>query len=741
MRAGETSTPTSTDPLVDQQPATPKEVKVAEAPRPHSVYRPDIDGLRTLAVVPVVIFHAYPDAFPGGFVGVDIFFVISGFLISGILFKEFRKGKFTYASFYERRVRRIFPTLILVLTVTFWLAYLYLMAAKLKAMAATMLAGTLFGANLQVLTLEHSYFDLDVKTNPLLHLWSLGVEEQFYIFWPLLASIVVKLSVNKAIALQLVVLFGSFIINVSLLGYHGNDKMSFYMPLSRFWQMSMGGLLAYTGLHGVGTITSARIANGVSIAGLVFVIVGFTVINETSAFPGFWAILPTVGATCLIAAGPNALWNKYVLGNPAAVYIGKISYCLYLWHWPLLVLAKERYPDDRPFFMQPYFVALVSVALSVLTYEDLEGRLRRRKSKLVTPILVLCMVVLAILAGIAYKNPQQFSAIEIEISKTAEASETGPVPVLAPVPGAAVNSITTAAMIRHAIADQDWDAGAGNACAPDSPYITATVSPVPFPFDDPVSPSQIEVCQELNPGHESDGSLVVLGDSHADMSKVRFVQLFRDATANNESFPTVVFKTRFGRAMLPCRPEFAANIAMLKTLKPRAALFVIHWVQYINPGAPASTSYSAPPKCCLIEHKACAEQSVKDVAQIFSIFKEGLAELTALGIKVFVVDQSPEYDFMNPDTWISGETVKVPGAVSRAQWRKEKSLLLQPLRAAVEGANATLIDYADNYSKGDTLVLTDLEGFPVIARGNHLNMNTVRYHLTILDQVVTAART
>ncbi|OQR89048.1 hypothetical protein ACHHYP_06501 [Achlya hypogyna] len=423
--------------------------------------------------------------------------------------------------------------------------------------------------------------------------------------------------------------------------------------------------------------------------------------------------------------------------------------------------------------MQPYFAALVSVALSVVTYEDLEGRLRRRKSKLVTPILVLCMVVLAIIAGVAYSNPQDYSAIEIEIAKAIKAAEGGgtngaggtngsggtngagssgtggagaipaPAPPPAPAvasPGAAINSVTTTTMIRQAIADLDWNRGAGGYCPPTSPYITAAVSPVPFPFSDPVNPSQIELCQVLNPGHESDGSLVVLGDSHADMSKIRFVQLYQEATANNEPFPTVVFKTRWGRAMLPCRPEFAANIAMLKTVKPRAALFVIHWVQYINPGAPASRPYSAPPKCCLYEHKACAEQNMDDVTQIFAAFEHGLAELTALGIKVFVIDQSPEYSFMNPDTWISGETVKVPGPISRAQWKNEKNWLLQPLRAAVADANATMLDYADNYSRGDYLVLTDLEGYPVMAVGNHVTSNTARYHLTILDQVVTASR-
>ncbi|OQR90165.1 acyltransferase, partial [Achlya hypogyna] len=418
-----------------------------EAKQAH-VYRPDVDGLRTLAVVPVVVFHAYPDLLPGGFIGVDVFFVISGFLISGILFKEFERGKFTYAGFYQRRIRRIFPTLILVLGVTFWLGYLYLMAPKLKAMAATMLAGTLFSANLQVLTLEHSYFDLDVKTNPLLHLWSLGVEEQFYIFWPFLASIITKMSYKKAVALQLVVLATSFLINVSFLGFHGNDKMSFYMPLSRFWQMAMGGLLVYVSKESLrevkykcgegGTEIECEalpsgwridvVENVVSATGLLLILLGFGCVNEARSFPGFWALLPTIGATLLIAAGPNAVFNYYVLSNRAVVYIGKISYCLYLWHWPLLVFAIERFPDVevRPFYLQPYAMVVASIFLSVLTYEDVEGRLRRHKSKLVTPILVLCMVTLAVLAGSAFKNPAGFSATEIEIAKAQEAMSVAP---------------------------------------------------------------------------------------------------------------------------------------------------------------------------------------------------------------------------------------------------------------------------------------------------------------------------
>ncbi|KDO19784.1 hypothetical protein SPRG_21478 [Saprolegnia parasitica CBS 223.65] len=689
------------------------------SPTPHT-YRPDVDGLRTLAVVPVLVFHAYPAFLPGGFIGVDVFFVISGFLISGILFKEHQRGSFTYAGFYVRRVRRIFPTLLVVLVVTFWLGYLYLMAPKLKAMAATMLAGSLFSANLQVLSLQHSYFDIDVKTNPLLHLWSLGVEEQFYIFWPLLASIVMRLSYRKAIALQLTVLVASFATNVCFLGYDGNNKMSFYMPLSRFWQMSLGGLLAYLHMHGV-AITSRWGRHCVSAVGLACVLLGLLCIDETSAFPGYYALLPTIGATLLIAAGADASVNTYLLSNRVAVYVGKISYCLYLWHWPLL----------------PITMLLLSVVLSVATYEDLEGRLRRHHSKWVTPLLVVGMMAVAVVAGCAYTDPASFSATEIEIAN----APLPPIVNTTTLDATAVpRAMTTVLQTKQAMADGNWNVRT-TSCAPDAIYITGATSPAPFPFKDPVNPGYPERCEVINPGLEADGTLVVLGDSHADMSVPRFMQLFDDATASKTPFPTIVFKNRWGRAMLPCRPEFAENMHMLATVKPQAVLLVVHWIQFLNPGAPNDRPYTNPPKCCLYEFVACKEQNTDDVRHMFESLQAELLKLSRLGIKVFVVDQSPEYPQMVPDTWVSGTSVKVPAPISRSAFRKEKAWFLDPLHAAVKAANATLLDYADNYSNGDTVLLTDATGYPTMCSGNHLNARTSRTRLTILDQVVAAART
>ncbi|OQR97966.1 acyltransferase 3 [Achlya hypogyna] len=731
-------------------------------PKP-STYRPDIDGLRALAVTPVVIFHAYPEVFPGGFVGVDVFFVISGFLISGILFKELETNRFTYTSFYTRRVRRIFPTLLLVLSVTLVLGHLYLLAPKLQALAETMLAGTLFCANLQVLALEHSYFDNDITTNPLLHLWSLGVEEQFYFVWPFLAALLVKLPFRGAVVLQVAVLVVSFVINVAFLGYHDTNNMSFYMPLSRFWEMAAGGLLAYVAKYGSSTESYADLepsANTTEAApwklrvqamlaplGLTLIATAFVTVNEHRSFPGAWAALPVTGAVCLIAAGPSALVNRLVLSCPATVYIGKISYCLYLWHWPLLVFARELYPNTsmRPTYMAPWVVLLVSTAIAIFTYECVEKLLRRRKAAWVTPCLVLCMVVVGSVAAAARASPREFSRLEMQIDlaiapvDVVVAAPTYRAPILmAPTMESTTPRATTVTMVLQAQKDSDWNYGLADVCPQKSVYVTGVAMPEHFPFTDRTEKSSHETCLVLNGGNIATGLLLVLGDSHADMIKPRFVQASADARAAKKPFPTVVFQTRWGRAFLPCRPEFAGFLAMVKQARPQAVLLSSHWVKYINPGSTA-TSSTYPPQCCVYFGSACPEQSIGDVDVIFQQFTQALVELAELDIKVFVAAQSPQGWQQNPDTWINGGDVIVPASISRAAYAKKMAWLMDRIAVSVAKGNATLIDYADNYSRGDDVLMTDMAGEPIMSWQNHLRAYTSRQHLTVLDQVVLAA--
>ncbi|MFO1468211.1 MAG: acyltransferase [Steroidobacteraceae bacterium] len=304
----------------------------------HPKYRPDIDGLRAIAVLSVVGFHSFPNWIRGGFIGVDIFFVISGYLISTIIFENLERGTFSFAEFYARRVRRIFPALWVVLAACFAFGWFVLLPDEYQQLGKHVAAGAGFVSNL-VLWNESGYFDNAADTKPLLHLWSLGIEEQYYIVWPLLAWAAWKRKVGF-LSMTVVVLMASFILNIREV--HEDTVAAFYSPMTRFWELLTGSLLAWFALHrreDLGKLNS-RQRNLLSLSGVGVLGLGLVLITKESAFPGWWALLPVLGVVLVILAGPQAWLNRSVLGNPIAVWFGLISYPLYLWHWPLLVYPK-----------------------------------------------------------------------------------------------------------------------------------------------------------------------------------------------------------------------------------------------------------------------------------------------------------------------------------------------------------------------------------------------------------------
>jgi peptidoglycan/LPS O-acetylase OafA/YrhL len=276
---------------------------------------------------------------PGGFIGVDVFFVISGYLISGIIIKQALKNKFSYTDFYSRRIKRIYPALIAVLIFVLTVSVKKLAQRSVEIMSKTMVASTLFAANIQILTAENDYFDPETQSNPLLHLWSLGVEEQFYIFWPLLLTVIFSKFPKRAFMILSTCTVLSFII--SIVCVFNDTQFAFYFPFCRFWQMSVGGLIAYMN----STVKNKILSNILSIASIIAIMTAVWIIDEDSMFPGFWALIPTLGAACIIQAGNESLVNKYILSSKPFVFIGKISYSLYLWHWPLLVFSRILYPE------------------------------------------------------------------------------------------------------------------------------------------------------------------------------------------------------------------------------------------------------------------------------------------------------------------------------------------------------------------------------------------------------------
>jgi len=363
----------------------------------HLKYRPDIDGLRAVAVLSVVCYHAFPKWMPGGFIGVDIFFVISGYLISTIIFGSLGGDGFDYGEFYARRIRRIFPALVVVMAATFVAGWWVLLADEFSQLGKHVLASAGFVQNL-VLWNEAGYFDTAAESKPLLHLWSLAVEEQFYIFWPLLLGLAWKRKGRAVLIWMAVASALSFVLNVG--SVHRSPEAAFYSPLSRIWELAAGAILAYTALRRQ-PFRSVFHRESTSAAGLLFIALGLALIHREKAFPGWWALLPVLGACMCIAAGPGAWLNRRLLGSRIAVWFGLISYPLYLWHWPLLAYARVV-AGDTPVRSVRMAAVLLAIALAWLTYRWLEKPLRRREGASVVTGLAAAMLALAALGAFAF---------------------------------------------------------------------------------------------------------------------------------------------------------------------------------------------------------------------------------------------------------------------------------------------------------------------------------------------------
>lgn len=368
----------------------------------HPKYRADIDGLRAIAVLSVVGYHAFPAWVRGGFVGVDIFFVISGFLISNIIFENLERGSFSFLEFYSRRIKRIFPALLVVLIACFAFGWFALLAEEYSQLGKHIAAGAGFVSNL-VLWRESGYFDNLAETKPLLHLWSLGIEEQFYILWPLTMWAAWKSRMNLFV-ISVAVIAVSFALNIY--GINKYATATFYSPQTRFWELVCGSLLAWYALHRKKyfDLLAANFGNILSIAGVVFLGLGILLTTRQSAFPGWWSVLPVLGAVLIIAAGTQAWINRVVLSNRVIVWFGLISFPLYLWHWPLLSFAwiVESQTPGRGIRLA---AVATSIFLAYFTHRLIEHPIRYgNHSKMKTSSLASLMVIAGIVGYGTYQN-------------------------------------------------------------------------------------------------------------------------------------------------------------------------------------------------------------------------------------------------------------------------------------------------------------------------------------------------
>ncbi|NRD73397.1 acyltransferase [Shewanella sp. VB17] len=339
-------------------------------------YRPEIDGLRALAVIPVIAFHAGFHHFSGGFVGVDVFFVISGYLITSIILVEMEQGRFSLVNFYERRARRILPVLFFVIAACFPFAWLYLMPSDMEDFVQSIVAVATFSSNI-LFWLESDYFDTAAELKPLLHTWSLAVEEQYYIFFPLFLMFAWRM--GKTWMLTVLALVFVFSLALGHWGAYNMPTASFYLLPTRGWELLIGVFAAFYLSRHTPKLSYLGLNNVLSLSGLGLICLAILTYDETIPFPSLYALVPTLGTVLIIVFAQEGTFVNRILSMKFFVGIGLISYSAYLWHQPIFTFVKYRsFTDPSTGLMLT--LCLVTVLLAYVSWRYIEKPLRNKRA-------------------------------------------------------------------------------------------------------------------------------------------------------------------------------------------------------------------------------------------------------------------------------------------------------------------------------------------------------------------------
>lgn len=645
-----------------------------------SDYRADIDGLRAVAVLAVLVYHALPTALPGGFTGVDIFFVISGYLISRIILGDLKNGRFTFADFYSRRVRRIFPALAVVLVVVLVVGWYVLLPAYFRQLGLHAAAGAGFISNI-VLYLEAGYFDVEADLKPLLHLWSLGIEEQYYLVWPLMLF-VVRRHVHRIFWMIVGLAVGSFLLNV--IATPRFPEAAFYLPPTRFWELMIGSITAYAQVYRstTGTVVTAAAAlspwsNALSSGGAALLVAAMVLVNDDRAFPGWWALLPTGGTLLLIIGGPNAWINRRILANRLAVFVGLISYPLYLWHWPLLSYARIINGGIEPPVGVRLGAVAVSVVLAWLTYVCLETKVRRARhsnwSHRVVPALATSMAALAVYGVLVSSNVSQ--------------SRSASVPYLAAV----------------SEAFDDWDYGGDGVFEGDT-----------------------------------ERAVLFFGDSHMAQYLPRIEKLVKE---HRRPMRTVIFKTAFGCAPMPgierrgrkCAKFVDESLAVARRKEVEVVVIGASWRSLVD-----RTDYYRAGDAS----DRALNLNAPESGWVMDGFEAALQQLTGAGKRVVIVLSGPYGRAFDPGTMVARNgldfALNVAAAVPRSRVVAMNAHVDEPLRAIAARVGATLVDPADTLCTAAVCPTTDRERNPLFKDSSHLRTSFVRSRFDALDRFVYA---
>ena len=381
-------------------------------------YRPEIDGLRALAVLPVILFHAGFEWFGGGFVGVDVFFVISGYLITTIIISEMAEGKFTILNFYERRARRILPAMFFVMLVCMPFAWLWLAPSDLEDFGQSLIAVSTFSSNI-FFWRERGYFDVAATLKPLLHTWSLAVEEQYYILFPVFLLVTWRLGLKWILSLLAIV----FVISLGVAHWaaYNNPGAAFYLLPTRGWELLIGVFAAFYLKHN-SYLKSHTINQALSLIGFGMIVYAIVAFDETTPFPSLYALIPTIGTVLLIlSAVPNTFVHKLLSFSPI-VGVGLISYSAYLWHQPILAFARHRLLAISDLLL--IILCLSSLIMAYISWRGVEKPFRDKNKvnrKVIFSFSIFAILVFTSIGLLVHLNGG-FSNIERYKAQTAKYS-------------------------------------------------------------------------------------------------------------------------------------------------------------------------------------------------------------------------------------------------------------------------------------------------------------------------------
>jgi len=650
---------------------------------PHPKYRADIDGLRAVAVLSVLAFHAFPLRFQGGFVGVDVFFVISGFLISSILLGSLEHGGFGFAAFYARRVKRIFPALLTVMACVLAFGWCVLFTGEFRQLGLHLAGGAGFVSNL-LLWSETGYFDSAADLKPLLHLWSLAIEEQFYIFWPLL----LWLASGRKRGLLLVTLA------IAALSFGWNLHLAwrdptadFYSPATRCWELMLGGLLAYLQAHRPDWNQGWRHAQ--SMLGLALMAAALLLIDRASVFPGAWALLPTLAAACLIAAGPAALVNRTLLASRPMVWFGLISYPLYLWHWPILSYARILNGAE---VARSYRIAAValSILLAWLTLRLIELPLRRAAPRRATAALVALMLAVGAAGALVAWGGQPRNH--------------------------------GAALQRLYAATEEWEYPGALLPLPDGGYYARG---------------------------NGVAATMLLGDSHIEQYGPRVTALLRQ---NGAAYRDAVFMTAGGCAPVPDVLDDAPIHLGCGAMRARALreLAAAHYTTvvvgacwncyFIDQVAPLAAGAEAYDYYVLADGQRHSFRGQDGRALALARLEAMLADLARSKRVYLLLDNpsGPEYD---PRNFFEGgrlSTIRARSLAPTTPFSPAQQALRLELKALAARAGVAVIDPAEQLCHDLQCMRLQADGAPVYKNINHLRPSFVRGHADYLDEALLA---